>query len=330
MSKSKLTYQTVLRWTDDQCREYLEHQRWPNGAVCPKCGTSNPYVLERRTKTKNKVQKLYKCRACRKQFTATIGTIFEDSKIPLNKWFAAIFTMCASKKGVSAHQLHRMLEVTYKSAWFMSHRIREAMREKGKLDLFTGTVEADETYIGGKSRGHYVWKERIKDEIEAGLRPKPKFPHHPRMDKAVVFGILERDGKARTITVPEVNAKTLGTILRDNLDLEKARLITDGSNAYKHIKHHVKHDVIDHEETYVSGDIHIQGIENYWSLLKRGLNGIFQHVNRKYLPQYLSEFQYRFNNRKVTDAERFASLVAQVQGRLDWYCQTPQPENPYA
>lgn len=327
---SKLTYQTVLRWTDEQCREYLEHQRWPNGAVCPKCGTANPYILERKSKTKNKVQKLYKCRTCRKQFTATIGTIFEDSHIPLNKWFAAIFTMCASKKGVSAHQLHRMLGVTYKSAWFMAHRIRESMRDKGVFTQLSGTVEADETYIGGKSRGHYVWKERIKDEIEMGIRPKPKFPHHPRMDKAVVFGILERKGKVRTITVPQVNAETLGTILRGNLDLPNTRLITDGNKAYKHIKYHVKHDVIDHEETYVSGDIHIQGIENYWSLLKRGLYGIFQHVGKKYLPQYLSEFQYRFNNRKVTDAERFASLMAQTQGRLDWYCQTAQSENPYA
>jgi transposase-like protein len=327
MSTSKLAYQTVLRWTDDQCREYLEHQRWPNGAACPKCGTVNPYVLERKTKSKNKVQKLYKCRACRKQFTATIGTIFEDSHIPLNKWFAAIFTMCASKKGVSAHQLHRMLGVTYKSAWFMAHRIREAMRDKGIFVPLSGTVEADETYIGGKSRGHFTWKERIQDEIKMGIRPKP---HHPRMDKAVVFGILERKGKVRTITVPQVNAETLGTILRKNLDLPNTRLITDGNKAYKHIKHHVRHDVIDHEETYVSGDIHTQGIENYWSLLKRGLYGIFQHVDRKYLPQYLSEFQYRFNNRKVTDAERFASLMTQTQGRLDWYCQTNQAENPYA
>ena len=156
-----------------------------------------------------------------------------------------------------------------------------------------------------------------------GLRPKPKFPHHPRMDKAVVFGMLERNGKARTITVPEVNAKTLGTILRDNLDLDKARLITDGNKAYKHIKHHVKHDVINHEETYVNGDIHTQGIENYWSLLKRGLYGIFHHVDKKYLPQYLNEFQYRYNQRDVTDAERFANLMAQTQGRLLWYCQKP-------
>jgi transposase-like protein len=327
MNNSELNYQMVLRWTDEECREFLEHQRWPNGPVCPKCGANSPYTLTRKTETKNKLQKLYKCRVCRKQFTATVGTIFEDSKIPLNKWFAAIFLMCASKKGVSAHQLHRMLDVTYKSTWFMAHRIREAMRDKGILEPFAGTVEADETYIGGKQRGHWTVRERIQDEIKMGLRKKYR---HPRMDKAVVFGMIERKGKVRTIKVSEVTARTLGPVLRSNLELDKARLITDGNKAYRHIKHHVRHDIIDHEESYVMGDIHIQGIENYWSLLKRGVYGVFHHVSAGYLPQYLDEFQYRFNQRKVSDAERFAALVAQVQGRLPWYCQTPQPENPYA
>src|SRR4030042_925246 len=170
MNKNKSTFQQVIRWSDNQCREYLEGKRWPTGAHCPKCNMNSPYILQRKTETKNKIQKLYKCRSCGKQFTATIGTIFEDSHIPLNKWFAAIFLMCASKKGISAHQLHRTLDVTYKSAWFMAHRVREAMREKGKLGLLTGIVEADETYIGGKNRGHHVWRERIQDEIEMGIR----------------------------------------------------------------------------------------------------------------------------------------------------------------
>lgn len=326
MDTDKLAFQQVIRWSDNQCREYLESKRWPTGAHCPKCNTNSPYMLQRKTETKNKVQKLYKCRKCGKQFTATIGTIFEDSHIPLNKWFAAIFLMCASKKGISAHQLHRTLDITYKSAWFMAHRIREAMRDKGVLMPFSGTVEADETYVGGKQRGHWVLRERIHDEIKMGLRSKPK---HPRMEKAIVFGMLERKGKIRTMAIPDATAKTMGGILKDNLDLPKARLITDGSQAFRQIKHHIRHDIIDHEDTYASGDIHTQGIENYWSLLKRGLYGIFHHVNRKYLPQYLSEFQYRYNQRGITDGERFAFLMAQVQGRLDWYCQKPQTENPY-
>lgn len=142
-------------------------------------------------------------------------------------------------------------------------------------------MEADETYIGGKQRGHWTLRERIQDEIKMGLREKHR---HPRMDKAVVFGMIERKGKVRTIKVPEVTAKTLGAVLRSNLDLDKARLITDGNKAYRHIKHHVRHDIIDHEESYVVGDVHIQGIENYWSLLKRGLHGVFHHVKASYLP----------------------------------------------
>ncbi|MEW6034654.1 MAG: IS1595 family transposase [Chloroflexota bacterium] len=242
MSTGKLTFQKVLRWSDQECRDFLDQMRWPHGPHCPKCGANEPYKLERKTETRNKVQRLYKCRSCKRQFTATVGTIFEDSKIPLNKWFAAIFLMCASKKGVSAHQLHRSLDITYKSAWFMAHRVREAMREKGVLAPFSGTVEADETYVGGKQRGHWTWRERIQDEIRMGLREKPK--KHPRMEKAVVFGIIERNGKVRTIKVPEVTAKTMGPILRANLDLTKARLITDGNKAFKHIKHHVRHGIV--------------------------------------------------------------------------------------
>ena len=145
--------------------------RWPDGPWCPKCGEKDPYPVVRKTRTKNTVKALYKCRACLRQFTATVGTIFEDSKIPLSKWFAAIYLMCASKKGISAHQIHRQLGITYKSAWFMCHRIREAMKDKSFPKL-TGTVEADETYVGGKPRGHRVWKERETDEIQMGLRPK--------------------------------------------------------------------------------------------------------------------------------------------------------------
>jgi transposase-like protein len=124
------TFLNVMKWSDEECRDYLEAQRWPMGAICPKCGSPDPWKITRKSATKNVVRSLYRCRACKVQFTATVGTIFEDSKIPLSKWFAAIYLMCASKKGVSAHQIHRELEVTYKSAWFMCHRIREAMKDK--------------------------------------------------------------------------------------------------------------------------------------------------------------------------------------------------------
>jgi len=197
------------------------------------------------------------------------------------------------------------------------------MKDKNP-QLLEGTVEADETYIGGKRRGHPVWHERIQDEIQMGLREKPK--HHPRMDKAVVFGMLERNGSVKTEILADMNGKTVRPIMAQSINLEKSRLMTDAHSAYRLINNYLPHDVIRHEESYVDGDIHIQGIENYWSLLKRGIYGVFHHVNPKYLPSYLSEFQFRFNARKIDDDERFSSLMGQTQGRLLWYCRRPKNE----
>ena len=330
MGAQKLTYQAVMKWTDEECREFLARMRWPGGPHCPKCGVSEPYSITRKSRTKNAVRSLYKCRSCRKQFTATVGTIFEDSHIPLGKWLAALFLMVSSKKGVSAHQLYRMLDLgSYRSAWFMAHRIREAMRDKGFLAPLPGTVEADETYVGGRQRGHWTKRERIQDEIKMGLREKPKGGSF--RDKAIVFGMLERDGTVRTMTVPEATQRTLEPILRAYIDSLSSRLITDAHPAYRLIKKHLRHDVIKHEVQYVRGDVHTQGIENYWSLLKRGIIGVFHHVGKNHLPSYLNEFEFRFNRRKVSDVERFAALMSQTSGtRLLWYCRTHQPQNPYA
>ena len=330
MAKKRVSFQSVLRWSDQACRDYLEGMRWPDGPACPKCGVTEPYRITRKTRTKNGLQSLYKCRACRKQFTATVGTIFEDSKIPLSKWFAAIFMMCSSKKGISAHWMHRNLDITYKSAWFMCHRIREAMKDKGVLTPLSGTVEADETYIHGRTRrGHKTWHERVTDEIEMGLRPKRQ-RRKPYQDYPTVFGILERGGRVRTVKVPATISSVLRPIMGRTIDMKNARLMTDGHSAYRLIKRDLPHDVIDHEVEYVRGDVHTQGIENYWSLLKRGIYGVFHHVGEGYLPQYLNEFEYRFNRRRVSDEQRFASLLTQTQGRVLWYCRTPQPQNPYA
>ncbi len=327
-------FHDVMCWTDEECRAFLEAQRWPNGPVCPKCGETDPYTITRKSATKNTVRTLYKCRKCRRQFTATIGTIFEDSHIPLNKWFAAIYLMCSSKKGISAHQIHRSLDVTYKSAWFMCHRVREAMTEADPTQL-TGVVEADETYVGGKSRrGHPVaYHERRALDLEArGLTAHQhiKGRPHPRSDKAIVFGILERGGRVRSMTVPESTTATLNPIMIRHIDAKSSHLMTDGHPAYKLIRRHLPHSVINHEIEYVRSDVHTQGIENYWSLVKRGVFGVFHHVGEHYLDQYLREFDFRFNRRKISDAERFASLLGQTRGRLTWYCRTAQPENPYA
>lgn len=324
---ARLTFQSILQWSEDDCRDFLAKMRWPRGPICPKCGAKEPYTITRKSATKNLVRSLYKCRDCKKQFTVTVGTIFEDSHIPLSKWLAALFLMCASKKGMSAHQLFRMLDIgSYRTAWFMAHRIREAMRDKGILEPLKGIVEIDETYVGGKQRGHKVWRENIQDEIQMGIRPKPS---HPRMDKAIVFGMLERDGKVRTVRVKATTAKTLHPIIREYVDQLDAHVISDGHPAYRLLKKWLRHDVIDHETEYVRGSVHTQGIENYWSLLKRGIIGVFHHVSQDHLPMYLSEFEYRFNRRKMADPERFAALMMQTQGRLLWYCTTPQPENPF-
>ena len=329
MGTKQVSFHEVMRWTDGECRDFLETMRWPDGPVCPKCGAKEPYTITRKTESKNKQTSLYRCRECKKQYTATVGTIFEDSKIPLSKWFAAIYLMCASKKGMSAHQIHRELNITYKSAWFLCHRVREAMRDK-TFPKLVGTVEADETYIGPKTRrGHRVWHERVRDEIQMGLRPTPnKKP--PYQDRPTVFGIIERGGLVRTMVVPVASKRHLRPIMREHIDQARAKLVTDGHPAYRLMKREMPHQVINHEETYVVGDVHTQNIENYWSLLKRGLVGTFHHVNAAYLPSYLQEFEYRFNRRKGADEERFAALVAQTSGRLIWFCGTPQPENPFA
>jgi len=320
----------ITKWDDEQCRTYLEQMRWPDGPRCPKCGSLKHWTITRRTPNKNHVSKLYRCKACDKQYSVTVGTIFEDSKIPLSKWLMAIHLMCSSKKGISALQLQRELDLgQYRSAWFMSHRIREAMGDKSFPKL-SGIVEADETYIYPKRpRGHRVWKERIKDEQDMGLRPKREH-HSPYAGKPMVFGILERGGSVRTMVATEATAKQLQPLIRGFVDVPNTRLITDGNKAYSAIKKEMPHDVVDHEVTYVVGDVHTQNIDGYWSLLKRGLVGTFHHVDAQYLPQYLNEFEYRFNRRKVSDAARFASLIAQTKGRVTWFCETPQQENPHA
>jgi transposase-like protein len=313
----KLTSGTL---TEADARAMLERIRWPDGVRCVFCDHDQVYRIEvkasvRKNGKKISARNLFKCKACRRQFSVTKGTIFEDSKIPLRTWIMVMYRMCVSKKGVSALQIKREFGLTYESAWFMCHRIRYAMKDKAFTPL-KGTIEADETYVGGKRRGHKVWKERIQDEINMGLRPKPK---HPRDEKAIVFGMLERDGRVRTTHVAEATSKELPPIMVGNIDLENSRLITDGHPAYRSIKKHLTHEVIDHELEYTRGDVHTQGIENYWSLLKRGIHGTFHSVSRKYLECYLDEFEFRFNRRKISDADRFYDLLRNVDGRLPWY-----------
>ena len=328
----------VLLLTPEQCREILIQNRWPDGPICPKCGAPDAYRITRRSQSKNVLSSLFKCRDCRRQFSATVGTIFEDSKIPLNKWFAAIYLMCASKKGVSAHQIHRMLKISYEAAWFMCHRVREAMKSDDGDNTLSGVVEADETYVGPRTRrGHPTMHERVKDEEEMGLR-EPRKKRGPFDGKTAVFGVIERgSGRAHTEVVPDARASTLRPIILRWVDPANTTLMTDGLSAYRSMGRHLPHQVIDHELEYVRKDkatgisVHTQNIENYWSIFKRGLYGVFHHVSTHRLPMYLKEFDFRSGSRRVSDGARFQALLGQVRGRrVTWYCHAPLVPNLYA
>lgn len=251
--------------------EKLEAIVWPNGPVCPHCGgIEKIYAIGGKTARAG----LKKCGQCRKQFTVRVGTVFESSHVPLHKWFQAVYLMCASKKGISAHQLHRTLDVTYKTAWFMAHRIREAMRE-GAFDVFGGNggvVEVDETFIGN----------------DRTIKPKHEKKGRGYAHKHKVLALVDRtSGRARSMVVDDLKADTLVPIVRENVDAE-ARVCTDEAGQYKHLgKHFAGHGIVRHgQDEYVSkadASIHTNTIEGYFSIFKRGMKGVYQHCAKKHL-----------------------------------------------
>lgn len=278
-------------------RQYLESLLWPDGPVCPHCGSVKAYKLTPKATSKKSCRLgLYKCADCREQFTVTVGSIMEDSKIPLNKWLLAIHLLCASKKGMSAHQLHRMLGVTYKTAWFMAHRIRYAMSQPPYKEKMKGVVEADETYIGGRQRGYYG------REINKKKRP--------------VFAIVKRGGEVRSFHMEKVNAENLGAVIKANVD-RCAHLCTDEFAAYDSVGQiFAVHGRVNHsKKEYARGYIHTNTIEGFFGLLKRGLTGTYHQVGQQHLHRYLAEFDFRYNNRKIADAERSLKAMKQVAGK---------------
>ncbi len=286
---------------ETKAREWLEAQIWPDGPTCPHCGSWEPTAL----KGKAHRPGLYQCNDCRQQFTATVGTLFERSKIPLSKWLMATYLLSASKKGMSTRQLSRMLGVSVKSTWFMMHRIREAMRESkpGALGGSNKVVEADETWMGGKAKNR-AFKE-----------PRPKEP---------VVALVERDGSVRSFHVEAVNARTLRPILVTQID-RASFLMTDESNVYtKTGKEFSGHGTVNHSiKEYVRGKFfHSNTVENYFSILKRGVNGNYQWVSAKHLKRYLGEFDFRYNTRHVTDFERAAIAAKGIQGKRLTYRRT--------
>jgi transposase-like protein len=296
-------------FTDEaKAREHFEALRWPTGPYCPHCGETDR-VYRVQAKTKNTRAGLLYCNSCNGSFTVTTGSAMESSHVPLNKWALAFRLMCSNKKGISAHQLHRTLNVTYKTAWFMAHRIREAMRPldsdaSGQLGGANKVVEVDETYVGGKAR---------------------KRKNHVPPKEAVV-ALVERDGRVRSRHVPTVNSQTLKPILKAEID-KASYVMTDESTVYPPITREFgSHGAVNHSiEEYVRGGFyHTNTVESYFSILKRGVIGIYHHVSPEHLKRYLGEFDFRHNERAaqgVNDTERTSKAIKGAAGKRLTYRQ---------
>lgn len=295
------------RFTDaEKAREHLEALHWPHGPVCPHCKSMNATRLEGGKHRPGLVQ----CNDCRKQFTVTVGTVFERSKVPLHKWLLATHLMCASKKGISAHQLHRMLGVTYKTAWFMSHRIREAMLsdDDSPMGGEGGTVEVDETYFG-------------KDQLA-----KPSRLPIRNMNKIVSLVDRATGRSVSIVFTEELNAENIAKLLYTRID-RKSRLITDEAHFYKRPgKQFAKHESVSHaRKEYARGDVTTNTIEGFFGIFKRGMRGIYQHCGQQHLARYLAEFDFRYTNRianGVDDAVRADLALKGIKGKRLTYRRT--------
>ena len=279
------------------CRKYVVERRWPNGVTCPRCESNKVRFSEKHNR--------WQCGShhAQRQFTVKTGTIFEDSPLGLDKWLCTMWLVVNCKNGVSSYEIHRALGITQKTAWFMDHRIRLAL-SMGSLenDKFSGEVEVDETFIGGKARNMHV---------SARLR---RITGRGGKDKVAVMGILKRGGKVRTVVVPNRRKTVLQAAVRRYVEAGSA-LYSDALLSYDGLASEYAHKVIDHAVAYVDGRVHTNGLENFWSLFKRGINGTYVSVEPFHLFRYLDEQSFRYNNRKLTDAERFSVAVSGIVGK---------------
>ncbi len=294
----------IASLSETECREHFEGVRWPGAITCPHCGDPNGYRLGGAAGAKGYM----KCDAkeCRKKFTAKVGTVMEDSPISYKKWLLAFCLMAGSKKGFSAHQLHRSLGITYKSAWFMFHRIRFAMVENPDAPLLGGPggiVEVDETFIGGKPTTNY-WK-----DVE-----------RPWSTKTPVMVLVDRNGRARSMPKARVTAENLKGAIRENVDTN-TRIMTDEHRGYVGLdKEFASHETVNHGiKEYARGDVHSNTAESYFALLKRGVHGTFHHVSKGHLHRYCNEFAWRWTFRKVDDFSRMNITIANIAGKRLMY-----------
>lgn len=303
MDAPKTLQEAIIYFSDPQrAFDYAVSLRWPDGKVtCPRCGKAKHSFI--------KTRRIWFCYPCKKQFTVKVGTIFEDSALGLDKWMTAVWMLTNCKNGVSSHEIARTLGITQKSAWFMLQRIREALKEKNmgrKLGGGSGSeVEADETFVGGRIQNMHKDRKLRYNQMGGVFG-----------GKTIVQGILDRDlRKVRATVVPNVKRETLQNEVLQNVKYGTA-VYTDDAVGYNKLHYRFVHDVVNHAEEYVRGHVHTNGLENFWSLLKRGLRGTYVAVEPFHLSRYVDEQVFRFNNRKnVTDAQRFALAMSQVAGK---------------
>lgn len=290
--------EVMMHFSDERtCKEYLSQMRWPNGIVCPHCENDDKIYT---------MKNGYKCAKCRKPFSVTKGTIFENSAIPLQKWFAAIWLMTSHKKGISSLQLHRDLGITQKSAWFLLQRIRFAVRTKSFNAPLNNTVEIDETYIGGKNKNRHASK---KVEMTQGGSYKDKTP---------VFGLVERNGRVVAMRVRDTKRATLMPIIHQNVSKD-VKIMSDEFKSYQNISTIYDHEVVNHGNgNYVIGNSHTNTIEGFWSLLKRGIIGIYHNVSEKHLDAYVDEFEYRYNTKDLECVDRFSNMLTLSNSRITY------------
>ena len=289
---------------DETAREYIESVLWPHGAVCPHCKNADAKRIWKiqANPDKNIRAGLHRCAECNKEFTVTVGTIFEDSHIPLRKWLIASYLLCSSKKGISSLQLQRILGLgSYRTALFMTHRIRHSLKDPVFKTKLKGTIEADETYIGGKTRGH---------------------GRHFMGNKVPVVSLVERGGRVRSQVMKYVTGKNLKAVLKSNV-APSATIMTDELPAYrKATKDFASHQAVNHSAgEYVRGLAHTQSVDGFFSLLKRGVVGTFHHISEQHLPLYLAEFDHRHNTRFLTDGERTIIGLQKTNGKRLLYKQ---------
>jgi transposase-like protein len=305
----------ILFFADPKnCREYLVARRWPNGVECPRCGSKNVKFSEKFNR--------WQCGSHheRRQFTLKTGTIFEESPIELDKWLATMWQVVNCKNGVSSYEIGRAVGVTQKTAWFMLSRLREIMQDPDTGGKLSGEVEVDETYIGGKARNmHQDRKERMMQGHKAG----------PVLGaKSIVIGMLEREGRVRASVVPDRKKATVQEIVRQTVEAGSQIMSDEHGNNWKMDEY--EHAIVNHLETYVSGNVHTNTLENFWSLLKRQLHGTYISVEPFHLFRYVDEQAFRYNHRKnMNDGDRFSLAVSQIVGkRLTWNRLTGKESEP--